>query len=212
VIWCSQKELVKERAVANLSRVWLYVIIAIVAMITFGIELKGNIITSSLGLLSDAVHLVADLIPVFLGIAAVRATDRGEDSHHYERRVTLTNIWLLIASGIWIVWQTLERALAPEIIAPIMIWYALPAAVGNIIQAYLVHQIKHEEAHTNEGQLLHFSIDAGGSIVVLIAGILILSGWSSVCDTVASGVVAGCSFLAAYVLWRRLNKTGSHHH
>lgn len=184
----------------------VYGTVVLAIAITCAVEFIGAMLTNSIGLYSDALHLLADLAPVVLGWAALRAR-----SHRLERLTTLLNATLLTGVGALILKESLERFVAPQQVNPTMLFFAAAAVVGNGIQAYVgrgMHGI-HHHAHTGHSQVLHLAMDFAASGAVFVGALVLWATGYSWPDPAAAATVMVLSVAGAFVVAREYR---AHHH
>jgi Co/Zn/Cd efflux system component len=178
-------------------------------VITAAIELFGSHHSDSLGLLSDAYHLLADLAPTFVGWLAF-----ARSSHRLELWTTRINIILLCVVGFAIGHEAWGRYMHPVVVDRSMLYFALFGCVGNGLQAYVGHNLLHvhEHAHTGFSQVMHLSIDFLASLAVLAGAVALWVTHASHWDLQASLGVMVMSFLAAGVTFVMLRSDRHAHH
>jgi cobalt-zinc-cadmium efflux system protein len=159
------------------------------------VEVVGGVLTGSLALLADAVHMLSDNLALTLALVAVWLAGRPstpERSFGYQRAeilAALANGVILVALAIWIfiaAWGRLTDP--PEVLAG---WVALVAVVGlavNLAAAMILHRAGHDTLNMRAA-LRHVIADALGSFGVLVAAVVILvTGWRYA-DPVAGALI-----------------------
>src|ERR1700736_5372523 len=147
-------------------------------------ELIFGYAANSLALISDAVHNFSDVIALLLAWgAAWLARKRPTDSHTYGYRrasilAALFNAGLLLVAVGGIVVEAVNRLYAP---APVAGWTVVAvAALGVAINggtALLFMRGRHGDLNVR-GAYLHMAADAGVSLGVVVAALVIMwTGW-----------------------------------
>lgn len=191
----------------DIRRYWL---IFLVALLIFGIELVGGIISGSLALLSDASHVFADKIAILCSIVIESGIYKDQQRKEKWRPVgAYINAILLLAVAAWLAFEATARFGRPqEILGGIVI----PVAVVGLALNYLQYRIlkPHADAHlTSKGMHLHILSDIWQSVGVIIAGALILLTGMAIFDLIISGVIAAAMAFGAF---RLMISAGAHGH
>jgi len=147
-------------------------------------EVAGGIWAHSLALLSDAAHVFTDLISLALSLGALVIAARPVSKEHTfgfhraEVFAALANgvLLLLIAAGI--LHAAYERILHPPTVkVQGMLAVAVAGLVANAVIAVNLRGHAHRDLNIRSAYL-HVLADLGGSVGVVIAGVVIwLSGW-----------------------------------
>ena len=184
--------------------------LAVIGVFTV-VEIIGGLISGSLALLADAVHMMTDGLALTLAASAQWFANKPADEKRhfgYKRWQVLAafvnGIILLILLS-WIVFEGVNRLITPEPVAwrP-MLAVALVGLIANGIAFALLHG-----AHTHNinvrGAMLHVVSDFFGSVAaVMAAAIIALTGWLRI-DPILSFIVAGLIARSAISL---LKETG----
>ena len=158
------------------------------------IEAIGGVISGSLALLSDAGHMLTDLLALVLSLMAARFASLPPNSaktYGYRRLEILTALangtLLVLVAGI-LAWRSGVRFFHPVAVeAPTMIGVAILGLGANLAGLWLLRE---DEGLNIRGARLHLLGDALSSIGVVGASIVIaLTGWYRV-DSVVAGLVA----------------------
>ena len=161
------------------------------------IEAGYGVLAESLALISDAAHNLSDVASLLLALgASVLARKAATEKRTYGwRKATImasigSAVLLLVALG-GITWEAIDRFSNP---APVqgatVIVVAAIGVVINTMTALLF--IKGQKDDLNiKGAFLHMAADAGVSMGVVIAGILILfKGWLWIDPVISLAIVA----------------------
>jgi len=170
------------------------------------VEVVGGLWAQSLALLSDAGHIVTDLVVLALSTFALRQVQRPASPRRtfgYQRvgiLVALLNAVLLGAIVVGIVIEALHRLQNPSAVRGGLM--AAAAVVGLGISLVIARSLKPMEADlTVRSALMHIWGDAWASAGIIVAGLLIaFTGWLAVDPLLSLGIAA----LIAWSAWRVL--------
>jgi cobalt-zinc-cadmium efflux system protein len=167
------------------TRVPRMVIAAAILTAFFALELITALAIDSLALLSDAGHMLTDLVAMFMGLTAVLLARHGSASpartygwHRAEVFTAVANAVLLLGVAVFILYEAFERlGDAPEIPGVPMIVVALAGLAANAAVVLLLRS-QSKESLAVRGAYMEVVADTVGSIGVLIAGIVtVTTGW-----------------------------------
>lgn len=179
------------------ARVSRMVIAAGILTAFFALELTTALVINSLALLSDAGHMLTDLVAMFMGLTAVLLARHGSTSakrtygwHRAEVFTAVANAVLLLGVAVFILYEAAERlGNAPEVPGVPMIVVALAGLVANAIVVLLLRS--HSKASLAvKGAYMEVVADTVGSIGVLIAGIVTVTTRWPYADVVVAVLVA----------------------
>lgn len=177
-------------------------------LVFVGVEAGFGVMADSLVLIADAGHNLSDVASLLLawGAAALAARDSSEQRTYGFRKATvlasLASAILLLGALGGITWEAVGRLLNPKS-APgsVVIVVAAIGVVINTLTALLFFKGRKDDLNIR-GAFLHMAADAGVSLGVVIAGVIIMAkGWPWV-DPVASLLVVAVVFIAAWGLLR----------
>jgi cobalt-zinc-cadmium efflux system protein len=183
-----------------------------VALVLIGglavVELVAGIVGNSLALLADSGHLVSDVLALgFALVAAAVATRPAEGRWTFGfRRVEIlaaqANGVMLGLVGIWIVYEAVRRLVSPpNVSGGLVLVVALVGIAVNLAATGVLSRASRESLNVR-GAFLHVATDLAAFVGTAIAGgIVLLTGWNRA-DPIASLLVAGLMFWAAYSLLR----------
>lgn len=149
------------------------------------VEAVAGFVTGSLALLSDAGHMLTDVVGLGMAIAAVQfAESKRTRSHTYglyrlEVLAALANAMLLFGVAIYVLYEAYRRLSAPPEVSggPVIVVAVVGLAI-NLISFSLLRQGVGESLNVR-GAYLEVVADALGSIGVIISGIiLVTTGWA----------------------------------
>ncbi len=160
------------------------------------VQAIGAVLSGSLALLADTVHVFADVFGVFMALVAITIASRPTKQrrtfglYRLEILATVANGLLLLGLSVFILIQAYERWFNPEPIdAPIMLAAGVFGLVANSVGVWLLRSGS-KDSLAVRGAYLEVMSDALGSIgVVLAAVILITTGWEQV-DSLVSLAIA----------------------
>ena len=174
------------------------------------VELLGGLLSHSLALLSDAGHMLTDVVALGLAWFAAAQAERPADARKtfgYHRTGILAaqvNAVTLIVIVVVIAYEAVRRLQHPETITP---WVMLvAAAVGAAINLSIGFGLQREgsENLNVRAAMLHVFGDVGASVAVIVGGVIILlTGWYPA-DPLISLCIAA---LIAWGAWRILRET-----
>ena len=179
------------------TRVSRMVIAAAILTAFFVLELTTALLINSLALLSDAGHMLTDLVAMFMGLTAVLLARHGSASpartygwHRAEVFTAVANAVLLLGVAAFILYEAVERlGDAPDIPGVPMIVVALAGLVANAVVVLLLRSHS-KESLAVKGAYMEVVADTVGSIGVLIAGIVTVTTRWPYADVVVAVFVA----------------------
>ncbi len=172
----------------------------------FVVEAVAGFITHSLALLSDAGHMLSDILALAISLYAAYMTRKAptaEKSYGYFRTEVLAALFnglvLFLMIG-FIYYEALQRLFQPVAVNGTgVIAVGGAGLIVNLISAWLLHD--HDDLNLR-GAYVHVLMDALGSIGALAAGILIyLTGWSTF-DPLLSFLIGGLVLYSSWSLIR----------
>lgn len=171
-------------------------------------EVAGGLLSHSLALLSDAGHMLTDVLSLGLAWYATRLAGRPptpQRTYGYHRAgilAALFNAGMLIVVAGGILAESVSRFLHPVAVTPWIM--SVVAAVGLAGNLFIGLRLGHDHDHGSHGNLnvrsawLHVMGDAAASAGVLVAGLLILLTGRLWWDPLVS---VGISLLIARGAW-----------
>jgi cobalt-zinc-cadmium efflux system protein len=182
-----------------------------ITVIFLAVEAIGGWIAGSLALIADAGHMLVDAAALGLALLALRSSRRPADARrsygHQRAQVVaaLVNGIALLALGLWVVIEAVQRLFTPEIVdGRIMLLVAAVGGASNIV-ALLVLRGGDRGNLNMAGAWLHVMSDLGGSIAAMIAaGIILATGWTPI-DPILSVLIALLFGQAAWKLIKQSN-------
>jgi cation diffusion facilitator family transporter len=176
-------------------------------------------VTGSLGVLSEALHSILDLIAAVITYFSVRVSDKPADAQHlyghgkFENFSAFVETGLLFLTALYIVWEAIERLLFhgahihPSLMAILILFF------GMGVDAFRARSLRRIAAkypsEALEADALHFTTDIWSTFVVILGvagawlGIHFDVPWLSSLDAIAALVVAGVVFWVGSRLAKR---------
>ncbi|MCL4545356.1 MAG: cation diffusion facilitator family transporter [Chloroflexi bacterium] len=171
------------------------------------VETVSGLLSHSLALLSDAGHILTDVVALALALFAAGQSQRPADAtntYGYHRTgilVALINAATLIAIVLAIAIEAIQRFQHPETVA---VGYMLVApAVAIAVNLFIGFGLAHEKEDLNvRAAVLHVFGDVAASAAVIVAAALILlTGWA-VIDPILSLAIALLIAIGAFRVLR----------
>lgn len=168
-------------------------------------EVVGGWLSNSLALLSDAGHMLIDVMAISLACFAFRLSSKPatpERSYGYYRAeilAALLNGMVLILVSLYIFYQAYQRLSSPPQIKPIsMLLVAIIGLAANLSGIWILSGSR--QSLNVRGAYLHMWSDTISSLGVIGAGLIILlTGWVMVDPLVSIGI-GGIILVGAYRL------------
>jgi|SRR5437867_7594231 len=162
---------------------------------TLLVEVAGGVLSGSLALLSDAGHVLTDLLALVLSFMAVRFASlpatpaKSYGYHRLEILTALLNGALLIAISAGIFYKAVRRFFDPlPVESSLMLGVALVGLLANLAGIFLLSRAP--QNINLRGARMHVVADALSSVGVVVAGVAIaLTGWQRL-DPIMGGVIA----------------------
>lgn len=165
----------------------------------FLVEAVAGVLTGSLALLSDAGHMLTDVVGLGMALAAIRLASRFErrdagSSHTFgvyrlEILAAFVNALLLFTVAVWVLVEAVRRLFdEPDVLGVPMLVVASLGLTVNLIAFVLLREGSGESLNV-EGAYLEVLADTVGSVGVIVAAALLeLFGWGWA-DPVVAGLI-----------------------
>ena len=166
----------------------------------FVVEAVAGVLTNSLALLSDAGHMLTDVIGLGMALAAISLATRHErragrrSSHTFglyrlEILAAFVNALLLFAVAIWVLVEAVRRLFGePEVLGVPMLIVATLGLVANLV-AFALLRAGSKDSLNMEGAYLEVLADTVGSVGVIIAALLLeVFGWNWADPVIAAAI------------------------
>jgi cobalt-zinc-cadmium efflux system protein len=174
---------------------WLRLPLAL-SLTILALELVAGLVANSLALLSDAGHVLTDVLALALAWYAARQVTRpasGSMTFGYHRvgvLAAISNAVALVAVSGYIYFEAVQRfRQPPQVAGGIVIAVALAGLAGNLVVMWLLRGIRGQNLNLRSAYL-HVIGDALGSVAVLGSGLVILLTGRTWVDPLASVLVA----------------------
>ena len=165
-------------------------------------------VTGSLGILSEALHSILDLVAAVITYLSVRVADKPADAQHLyghgkvESFSAFVETALLLLTAFYIIWEAFQRllfgrghAIRPSLTAIVILLLAM--GIDFVRSRALNRVAKKYPSEALEADALHFSTDVWSTFVVVLGitgawlGVKFNVPWLSMLDAVAALGVAG---------------------
>lgn len=156
------------------------VVAVVVLGVFFVVELVGGLVAGSLALLSDAGHMLTDVIGLGMSLAAIQAAMAGTANrqrtfglYRLEILAALANAVLLAGVAGWVIVEATSRIGNPvEIRSGLMV---VVAAIGLVVNLVVLRILREgaTESMNMEGARLEVLADTLGSVFALVGGLVV---------------------------------------
>lgn len=167
----------------------------------FVVEAVAGFWTNSLALLSDAGHMLTDVIGIGMALAAIQLASRFEQRasssrsahtfglYRLEILAAFVNALLLFGVAIWVLVEAARRLTdTPEVLGVPMLIVALLGLVANLVAFWLLRDGAKESLNV-EGAYLEVLADTIGSVGVIAAAVLLeVFGWAWIDPVIGAGI------------------------
>jgi len=166
-----------------------------------------SVVTGSLGILSEALHSILDLVAAVITYLSIRVADKPADANHLyghgkvENFSAFVETGLLLLTAIYIIWEAFQRLVfrTAHIHPSLMAILILTLGMGiDLFRARTLGRVaKKYPSEALEADALHFSTDVWSTLVVILGvtgvwlGIKLRIPWLDRLDAVAALGVAG---------------------
>lgn len=174
----------------------LTIALAIASTITL-LEFFGGLLSNSIALLSDAGHMLADVMAVSLSLFAIRLATRQHTHkltygyHRAEVLAALANGIMLAIIAAFLFKEAYMRLLnPPSIDIPVLLGVALIGLVANISLAFILKQVRKASIGARSA-FLHVFYDTMSSVGVITGGIVAAFTQIYTADPIIAFMIAG---------------------
>ncbi|HXX71566.1 MAG TPA: cation-efflux pump [Candidatus Acidoferrum sp.] len=177
------------------------------ALVLVALKVILAAVTGSLGVLSEALHSILDLVAAVITYLSVRVADKPADAEHLyghgkvESFSAFVETALLVLTAVYIIWEAIDRLLLRQVhIRPSLTAIGiLSVCMGiDLVRARALKGVaKKYPSEALEADALHFSTDVWSTLVVIGGitgawlGIQFHLPWLGMLDAVAALGVAG---------------------
>lgn len=172
-----------------------------IIFVFFVMEAVAGFVTNSLALLSDAGHMLTDVIGIGMALAAIHLASQfhqreteGRSRHTFglyrlEILAAFVNALLLFGVAIWVLIEAARRLFGePEVLGIPMLIVASLGLVANLAAFGLLREGSKESLNV-EGAYLEVLADTVGSVGVIIAAVLLEAfDWSWIDPVIGAGI------------------------
>lgn len=149
----------------------------------FFVEAAGGVLTNSLALLSDAGHMLTDVLGLGMALAAIglanrheRRADAGQHTfglYRLEILAAFVNALLLFGVAIYVLVEAVRRVVdEPEVLGTPMLIVAVLGLIVNLVAFALLREGAKESINV-QGAYLEVLADTLGSVGVIVAAVLL---------------------------------------
>jgi cobalt-zinc-cadmium efflux system protein len=172
------------------------------------VEVVGGILSNSISLVSDAVHMFTDVMAIGLSLFAITIAARTHSGamtfgyHRAEVMAALANGIALAVISVWVLNEAFLRVMSPRMIdAPLMLLTAGIGLAGNLAVMFL---LKHHAGKSINvySAFVHVIYDTVSSIAVIITGFITLNTGITIVDPLVAFLIAGLVARSAYSIVR----------
>jgi cobalt-zinc-cadmium efflux system protein len=160
------------------------------------LEIVVGLVTGSLALLSDAAHMVTDVLGVGMALATVLLVNRRKTNTRHtfglyraEVLAALANAVLLLGVAGYVLVEAVRRLTDPPVVAGLPVLLTAGAGLAANLVSFAALRVGAKESLNVRGAYLEVLSDTVGSLGVILGGALTLAfGWRWVDPVVAIGV------------------------
>jgi cobalt-zinc-cadmium efflux system protein len=165
-------------------------IAALLTAVIFIMEFLGGIISNSLALLSDSIHVFMDVVALLLAYGAIRISARPSSGsvtfgyHRFEIFAALINGITIVVVSLFIFYEAYDRVLNPPPVKGVQV--VVIATVGLLVNAWAALKLHGHHELNIKGAYLHVLGDALASVAVIAGAIVIILTGKTIVDPVLS--------------------------
>lgn len=172
------------------------------------VEVVGGILSNSISLVSDSVHMFTDVMAIGLSLFAITMAAKSHSGvmtfgyHRAEVLAALANGVALAAISVWVLYEAVLRVMSPRIIdTPLMLAAAGIGLAGNIVVMLLLKQHVGKSINV-QSAFVHVIYDAVSSVAVIVTGFVALYTGITIVDPLVAFLIAGLVARSAYGIVR----------
>jgi cobalt-zinc-cadmium efflux system protein len=172
------------------------------------VEVVGGILSDSISLVSDAVHMFTDVIAIGLSLFAITMAARSHSGamtfgyHRAEVMAALANGIALTLISVWVLYEAFSRVVSPHTIdAPLMLLTAGIGLAGNIAVTFLLRHQASKSINVHSA-FTHVVYDTISSVAVIISGFIALNTGVTIVDAIVAFLISGLVARSAYFIVR----------
>jgi cobalt-zinc-cadmium efflux system protein len=173
----------------------LRVVLALLAVFMV-VEAVAGVLTRSLALISDAGHMLTDVVGVTMALAAIHLADRAQQRRHrtfglyrLEILAALANALLLLGVATYVLVEAIRRFAQPaEVLGTPMLVVGVLGLCANLLAFALLREGARHSLNV-QGAFLEVLADTLSSMGVILAAVILqLTGWTWVDPAIALGI------------------------
>lgn len=172
------------------------------------VEAVSGILSNSISLVSDAVHMFTDVMAIALSLFAVTMAARSHSGamtfgyHRAEVLAALANGVALAVISVWVLYEAVLRVMSPRMIdTPLMLAAAGIGLAGNLAVMFLLKQQAGKSINV-QSALVHVVYDTVSSVAVIITGLIAFYTSITIVDPLVAFLIAGLVARSAYTIVR----------
>lgn len=172
------------------------------------VEVTGGILSNSISLVSDAVHMFTDVMAIGLSLFAITLAVRSHSGamtfgyHRAEVLAALANGVALSVISVWVLYEAVLRVMSPRIIdTPMMLAAAGIGLVGNMVVMFMLKQHAGKSINV-QSAFVHVIYDTVSSVAVIVTALIALYTGITIVDPLVAFLIAGLVARSAYTILR----------
>ncbi len=176
----------------------------ILTALVFILEFAGGIISSSLALLSDAFHVLMDVVALVLSFGALKISARPSNRnvtfgyHRFEIFAAMINGLTIIIIAIFIFYEAYRRIFNPPTVNGFQVMVV--AAIGLVVNTWAALKLHGHHDLNIKGVYLHVIGDALASVAVIAGAAVIIFTGENIVDPVLSILIGMMLLYGAFKL------------
>jgi cation diffusion facilitator family transporter len=192
----------------------------LVAIVITALKFVVGFLSGSLGILSEALHSLLDLVAAIVTLFSVRVSDMPADADHQYGHGKIENFSAFIETGlllttcVWIVWEAIHRLFFRNVEIEPSIWAVLVMSVSIALDYWRSRALKRVadkySSQALQADALHFATDIWSSSVVIAGLGFVWAGrhyqvpWLAKADPISA---LGVAAIVVWVSWRLARET-----
>lgn len=205
---------IKSKKILNLTFTYLHMpnnniekslkLAILLTSIFFVVEVVGGLISGSLSLLGDAVHMFRDVFALLISLSAINIAKKLPSRtktfgyHRIEILASLLNGILLFGVSIWIFWEAYQRFFTPKPIESVTMF--IVALIGLLVNLYVVSRLHGSHDLNIKSAFVHVLADTFSSIAVIFASIWIFFTNQTAVDPILGSLIAAFILFSAFAI------------
>ena len=172
------------------------------------VEVVGGLAFGSLALLSDAGHMLTDVVGLGMALAAIQVAESRRSAsatyglYRLEVLAALVNTVLLFGIAVYVLYEAWQRLQNPTEVPGVALLVVATVGLAVNVTSFLLLRPGASESINVRGASLEVMSDMLGSIGVIVAGlVLIFTGWPYV-DSIVGAAIGVFILPRAYRLGR----------